>query len=207
MFQCTTPPLSHENGVGPRTGPKGVLADFDRFQSRGLADKIATNLETLRIANRFSLGNPSNSKKEESDEETLETIRKRRIEQLKRVAKGRITELSGKLEFLAATENNVGSLSFIHIYNDGDDASITLNTALLEISAYLKNAQFFKIKSGLLGTSKRFTQEALPVLQIYSNDVLLGNFIRISGQLGEDFNSNDLINFLERHEIPLQKTE
>ncbi|KAL3114231.1 hypothetical protein niasHT_014075 [Heterodera trifolii] len=198
----------------PRTGPKGVLADFERFRQENLTRAALDEAKFLQVANRFSLSHkPTTDGTESGDEDELERIRSRRVEQLKNLARGRIVEVPSRLDFLSLIENEScnGALLFIHIYSDGHEQSNQLNDALLELAGRLggaarptKAVKFYKVQAKVLGTSENFTLNALPTLQVYSDEQLIGNFIRMSAELGDDYDGAELYKFLRGHGIPLK---
>uniref|UniRef100_A0A915ESY5 GATOR complex protein NPRL3 n=1 Tax=Ditylenchus dipsaci TaxID=166011 RepID=A0A915ESY5_9BILA len=188
-----------------QTGPKAVLADYHTAQHQMKVKQRKAELEMIKEAKRFTLQNPSSSQKQSDssdDDEDLESIRRRRMQQLKSLSRGRILEIPDAEEFLSVIENNKSSsYLFIHIYRDGLDSCNTLNEALLELTSKFPRAKFFKVQAHLLGTSGFFTSNALPALQIYRNGDLIGNFVRITDHIGEDFSSAQLLRFLTSNDI------
>lgn len=59
------------------------------------------------------------------------------------------------------------------------------------------NSKFLKILQRINSDNLKLFQNktALPTLQIYENEDLVGNFVRITDTLGEDFDSRDLKRF------------
>jgi len=210
------PTISADGGATPRTGPKGVLADYERHRQKQRVQTDANVERLLDVANRFSLTHkPSDAKDEAEKEEEaeLERIRERRFAQMKSMARGRIMEVPSRFEFLSLIENESrdGTLLFIHIYSDGLEQSMQLNEALLEIAGILceerrqmSRARFYKVQTKVLGTSQKFERDGLPALQVYRDEQLIGNFIRLSAELGDDYDGADLYKFLKRNGIPLE---
>ncbi|KAL7072119.1 hypothetical protein ACQ4LE_008342 [Meloidogyne hapla] len=189
-----------------RTGPKGVLTDHELFKKEKFIEQRAKEAALLKEATRFTLENPPNRFEEEDEEELeLKRIRERRVEQLKSRAKGQILKISDRFEFLDLIEQqSPDNYLFILIHLDGNERCEHLNSALLELSGILNNQEkmkFYKIESIVLGTSNKFTKEALPVLQIYKAGQLIGNFICLDKEMGEDYDGQDLLNFLKRNGI------
>ncbi|KAL3086640.1 hypothetical protein niasHT_037766 [Heterodera trifolii] len=118
------------------------------------------------------------------------------------MAKGRILEVPSRLDFLSLIENDScnSSLLFIHIYSDGHEQSNQLNEALLELAGRAGESAWYQHQFGLGKT----TLNALPTLQVYSDEQLIGNFIRMSAELGDDYDGAELYKFLRRHGIPLE---
>jgi len=203
---------SHLNGdlptsartVGPKTGPKGVLADFRLQQG---ADKIAAAIAEERMlqqAQRFALSSTSYLESDEDDNE-LEEIRKRRLQRIKDMNSAKIIEVTEKRQFLNIIEATAGGTrAIVHLYRDDVEGSKTLNDALLDIAAHSSNCLFYKIRPSALGMSARFNDNALPTLQVYENEELIGNFVRLTDTLGEDFDGSDLRRFLAERDITFE---
>ncbi|CAK5050305.1 unnamed protein product [Meloidogyne enterolobii] len=161
----------------------------------------------LKEATRFTLENPPNRQEEEDEEEEIELkrIRERRVEQLKSRAKGQVVKISDRFEFLNLIEQQSPDIFlFILIHLEGNERCEHLNFALLELSGILNNQEkmkFYKIESIVLGTTNKFTKEALPVLQIYKAGQLIGNFICLDKEMNEDYDGQDLLKFLKRNGI------
>uniref|UniRef100_A0A183BJK5 Phosducin domain-containing protein n=1 Tax=Globodera pallida TaxID=36090 RepID=A0A183BJK5_GLOPA len=187
----------------PRTGPKGVLADYERFQREKSARAVLDEAKFLEAANRFSLTQkPTDAAGDGEPEDELEHIRNRRVTRLKNMARGRILEVPSRLEFLSLIENESCHGALLCEQSD------QLNDALLELAGRLGSrpatARFYKVQARVLGTSENFVLNALPALQVYRSEQLIGNFIRLSDDLGEDYDGNELHTFLRGHGIPLE---
>uniref|UniRef100_A0A914L8J1 Phosducin thioredoxin-like domain-containing protein n=1 Tax=Meloidogyne incognita TaxID=6306 RepID=A0A914L8J1_MELIC len=190
-----------------RTGPKGVLADYQLSEQEKFIEQRAKEAALLKEATRFTLKNPPNRQEEEDKEEEIELkrIRERRVEQLKSRAKGQVVKISDRFEFLNLIEQQSPDVFlFILIHLEGNERCEHLNFALLELSGISNNQEkmkFYKIESIVLGTTNKFTKEALPVLQIYKAGQLIGNFICLDKEMNEDYDGQDLSKFLKRNGI------
>ncbi|CAK5085350.1 unnamed protein product [Meloidogyne enterolobii] len=190
-----------------RTGPKGVLADYQLSEQEKFIEQRAKEAALLKEATRFTLENPPNRQEEDDEEEEIELkrIRERRVEQLKSRAKGQVVKISDRFEFLNLIEQqSPDAFLFILIHLERNERCEHLNFALLELSGILNNQEkmkFYKIESIVLGTTNKFTKEALPVLQIYKAGQLIGNFICLDKEMNEDYDGQDLFKFLKRNGI------
>ncbi|KAI1715395.1 phosducin domain-containing protein [Ditylenchus destructor] len=193
-------------GQGSNTGPKAVLADYAQHQQQTKYKEEMADIELIKQAKRFTLDhNPLDEKQpSDDDDDELAQIRRQRMEQLKYVSRGRIVEIPNSEEFLSLVEKPGRDWVVIHIYRDGLESCNVLNEALLEMAAKAKNARFYKVQANILGTSNFFAENALPTLQIYRGGKLVGNFVRITDSLGEDFTSNHLNKFLLSSDIDLE---
>ncbi|KAI6228430.1 Phosducin domain-containing protein [Aphelenchoides besseyi] len=192
----------------PQTGAKGVLAEYRQQQFMAkLATKEAKR-QLVREAERFvlSTSQPEEQNSEENDEEDeLEAIRRRRLEQMQNRNSAKITEIEDKGEFLNLIESTKnGKRVLFHIYRNDLEVTETLNEALLDMAANSINCGFYKIQPKVLDMSSRFNKTASPTIQIYENEELIGNFVRITDTLGEDFDSRDLRRFLAENDITFE---
>lgn len=87
----------------------------------------------------------------------------------------------------------------VHIYEDKVDACRTMNRCLRQLCKLYKNVKFCAIISTRAGMSNRFKLGGVPALLIYKAGQLVGNFIRLSDDLGNDFDSEDIQNYLVEH--------
>jgi len=191
--------------VGPKTGPKGVLADY-RLQKD--ADKVAAAIAEERMvqqAQRFALSSTACLESSDEDDDELLEIRKRRLQHIKDMNSAKIIEITEKRQFLNIIEATAsGTRAVIHLYGDNVEGSKTLNDALLDIAAHSSNCVFYKVRPSALGMSTRFNDNALPTLQVYENEDLIGNFVRLTDTLGEDFDGSDLRRFLSDRDITFE---
>uniref|UniRef100_F1L8F7 Phosducin-like protein n=2 Tax=Ascaris suum TaxID=6253 RepID=F1L8F7_ASCSU len=182
------------------TGPKGVLEDWRSFHNEQKQQQKAKFQEMIAEAKRGML-----SGNEEGVDEELQRIREERLQQLKdRVAsKGKVTEMETKEQFLSAIEKCRNALLLIHIYEEAVDGCVTMNSVLCSVAAKYPQVKLARVKSSVLKTSATFSSNALPTLQVYYNDALVGNFVRITDHLGEDFTTSQVVAFLYEHDIDL----
>ena len=65
--------------------------------------------------------------------------------------------------------------------------------------------KFCQIKATEARLSTSFLEQGLPALLAYKNNTLLGNFIRVSDTLGNDFYANDVASFLKSYGVLPEK--
>uniref|UniRef100_A0A0N4TDG6 Phosducin domain-containing protein n=1 Tax=Brugia pahangi TaxID=6280 RepID=A0A0N4TDG6_BRUPA len=118
-----------------------------------------------------------------------------------------IDELTEKEQFLCYIESNRDKWVLIHIYDDDNEACITLNKVFNTLAIRYPHLRLAKVLPLTIGMSQQFKMNALPTLQVYRNESLLGNFVRITDQLGEKFTVDQLIRFLSENEIELGISE
>ncbi|KAL5014167.1 hypothetical protein ScPMuIL_008437 [Solemya velum] len=87
----------------------------------------------------------------------------------------------------------------VHIYEDGVAACEAMNGCLLCLAQEYPTVKFCKIRASEARLSMKFAATGVPALLIYKNGELIGNFIRLSDDLGDDFFATDLESFLQEH--------
>ncbi|KAG8447616.1 hypothetical protein GDO86_014936 [Hymenochirus boettgeri] len=151
--------------------------------------------------------NEYNTLNEKDDEDFLQQYRKQRIEEMKKQLHQqqlfqRVFNIGSKEEFLDTVDKECSyTLVIILIYEDDIPGAEAANGSIACLASEYPGVKFCNVKCSLLGTSAKFTKCALPALLIYKGGELIGNFVRITDQLGEDFFAVDLESFL--HECGL----
>lgn len=143
----------------------------------------------------------------EDDEDFLEQYRKQRIEEMKQqlchaqVYKQVFDIRSGE-EFLDTVDKEPkNTVVIVLIYEDDIPGAEAASGSVICLASEYPGVKFCRVKCSLLGTSSKFTQNALPALLVYKSGELVGNFVRMTDQLGDDFFAVDLEAFL--HECSL----
>ncbi|XP_010221314.1 PREDICTED: roquin-2 isoform X2 [Tinamus guttatus] len=140
---------------------------------------------------------------DEDDEEFLQRYRKQRMEEMRQQLHSgqqfkQVFEITSGEAFLDTVDKeHKTTLIMIHIYEDDIPGTESLNGCMICLAAEYPTVKFCRVKSSLIGASARFTNNALPALLIYKAGELIGNFVRITDQLGEDFFAVDLEAFLQ----------
>ncbi|KAI6218175.1 Phosducin domain-containing protein [Aphelenchoides fujianensis] len=213
--QQDAPDLSREQQAprgsqqsGPQTGAKGVLAEYRREQHAARFAAKAAEQRLIEEAERFALSSSQAAEQkpeDDNEEDELEAIRRRRLEQMQVRNAARIVEIEKKQEFLDAIEATKGGRrAFIHIYRNDLEVTETLNEALMDMAAQCTGCSFFKVQPKVLDMSSRFNKSALPTVQVYENEELVGNFVRISDSIGDDFDARDLRRFFAQNGITFE---
>lgn len=52
-----------------------------------------------------------------------------------------------------------------------------------------------------VGVSKHFKKEGVPALLAYKNNQIIGNFVHVTDNLGDDFFTSDVESFLIEHSL------
>ncbi|KAI1904773.1 hypothetical protein AGOR_G00009140 [Albula goreensis] len=165
-----------------------------------------------KINGKMTLQEYNLLRQDEDDEDFLEQYRKQRIDEMRRqLYSGKrfeqVFELSSGEEFLDAVDKEEkGTLVMIHIYESELAACEAMAGCMLCLAQEYPLVKFCRVRSSVIGTSALFTGNALPALLVYKGGDLIGNFIRITDQLGEDFFAVDLEALLQEYGLLPDKT-
>ncbi|XP_063172221.1 phosducin-like protein [Candoia aspera] len=215
----------NSDGSAINTGPKGVINDWRRFKQLETEQRQEQCREMERLIKKLSMTCRSHLDEEkdkqqqlqlqeklndklaqhegDDDEEFLRRYREQRMEEMRRQLHPgqrfeQVSEILGGEAFLDTVDKgNKKAPVMVHIYEDDVPGSEALDGCMLCLAAEYPTVKFCRVRSSLIGTSSRFTSNALPALLVYKGGELIGNFIRITDQLGEDFFAADLEAFLQ----------
>lgn len=217
------------SGSSTNTGPKGVIKDWQRFKQ--LENERHTEKENEKLALMKKLAitaktvaeDAKQAEQEEIDAELEELLnddtillqfqQQRMREMLNRCGHqlksfGTVISLSTGDEFLNAIDNEDKTITIIvHIYENKLLACKTMNRCLDQLAQTYLNVKFCKIIGSVAGMSKNFKIGGIPALLVYKAGGLIGNFVRLSDDLGGDeFFASDVESFLIEHAMLPDKT-
>lgn len=167
----------------------------DKQKQKDLQDRINGKM-TMQEYNMMHEGD---------DEEFLAQYRKQRMDEMKQhFSSGKrfeqVYELTNGEEFLDTIDKEEkGTVVVVHIYEEDLAGCESMNGCLLCLAGEYPLVKFCKVLSSLIGASARFTGNALPALLVYKGGDLIGNFVRITDQLGDDFFAVDVEAFLREY--------
>ena len=197
------------SGSGANTGPKGVIRDREHYkelreqeeawishQQRGKSQK-----QPAPIQNRWD----ENELLELESDQFLQQYREKRLREMRAAAarSGQTAQRFGSLlhlsasTFIPAVDNEQPSVYVVvHISDDSVEACSAMNGCLTYLASEYTQAKFCCLPSSDAPVSCQFKSEGVPALLVYRGGELIGNFIRVSDQLGEDFYASELEKFL-----------
>lgn len=216
VAKAEPPPVNSWNGSASNTGPKGVLEDWRRFKQLEAENRAELEKERIALAKKLTLSvkpdrEAMQDKQIEEIEEELEELidedflmeyQKKRMQelmtQLQKAPKfGTVITLEKKDHFLIAIDKEDPKVTVvIHIYNKSSHACETMNGCLEILAADYPAIKFCKISAGITGLSRHFRVEGVPALLIYKAGQVIGNFVQLSTELGNDFFATDVERFL-----------
>jgi predicted RecB family endonuclease len=213
-------------GSSANTGPKGVIKDWQRFKQLETEKRNEQERERVELMKKLSLSartTAEDDKAKEQDEFDAELAELMNDDFLLQYQKQRMTEMlamAGRLprfgnvvalssgdDFLNAVDKeHKGITVIIHIYEDRNSNCAMMNECLKTLATEYVMVKFCKIKSSVAGMSKKFKTTGLPALLIYKNGQVIGNFVRMADELGNQFYASDVESFLIEHSLLPDKT-
>lgn len=142
---------------------------------------------------------------EEDDEDFLQHYRMQRIEEMRRqLCSGKrfaqVYELASGEDFLEALDKeDKSTLVMIHIYEPDIPGCESMSGSLMCLAQEYPLVKFCSVRSSAISTSALFRDSALPALLVYKGGDLIGNFVRVTDQLGEDFFAVDVEALLQEY--------
>jgi hypothetical protein len=218
---CSTTNSSTWTGSSANTGPKGVIKDWQRFKQLENEKRNEQERERVELMKKLSLSartSAEDDKAKEQDELDSEMAELMSDDFLLQYQKQRMAEmlaLSGRLpkfgslmplnsgeEFLHAVDKENKSITIIiHIYEDRNSACKMMDGCLASLATEYIMVKFCRIKSSVAGMSKKFKTTGVPALLIYKGGQVIGNFVRMSDELGNEFYPSDVEGFLIEHSL------
>ncbi|KAK5968789.1 hypothetical protein GCK32_002735 [Trichostrongylus colubriformis] len=194
-------------GPSTNTGAKGVLNEYAAYKEQATRVREAKDREVLRQARKGMLQGSylereEAQKSDRDEEESLESIRERRLLEMRKAAAGRMLEIVSKEQFTKAIDT-CESLLCVLIYEPEDEMCDKMTHVCKVLAADYPRVRFMRARSTLLEMSKAFTEQALPTLQVYYNGNLVGNFIKVHSLLGGEIDVTSTRKFLRRQHINL----
>ena len=220
--QATLPEPEPWSGSSTNTGPKGVIKDWQRFKQLETEKRAEQEREKLELIKKLSLTCQSaldeekeKAKAQELDPDLQELLEdgflqqyqeKRMKEMLAQYSAlptfGRLITLKDSGEFLEAIDKEHKAVTIVvHIYENKIPGCEAMNGCLSCLSQEFPNVKFCRIFSSVAGMSKRFKAGGVPALLIYKGGQLIGNFVRITDDLGSDFFAEEVESFLTEHGV------
>ncbi|XP_063976358.1 phosducin-like protein [Diachasmimorpha longicaudata] len=211
--------LDQWDGTSSNTGPKGVIRDWQRFKQLEAEKRKEQERERVELMKKLTLTCRSNldddkDKLQENDPELAELLeddflleyqRQRMKEMLAQATKlrfGELINLANGDDFLKAIDDEDKAVTVVvHIYEKKVPGCEAMNGCLITLAEEYSYVKFCKILGSAAGLSKHFKKSGVPALLIYKNGQVIGNFVRVTENLGTDFYASDVEGFLLEHGI------
>ncbi|XP_075869971.1 phosducin-like protein isoform X2 [Nelusetta ayraudi] len=223
------------DGSAVNTGPKGVINDFRKYKQMKVEQKQEQKREMERLIKKLSmtcrsdldLEKDEEKKKQlqekikdkvrlqthddDDDEAFLQQYRMQRMEEMKRhhytVKRfAQVFELNDGQDFLDALDKeDRHTIVIIHIYEPDVPGCEAMRGSLLCLAQEYTRIKFCSVRSSCISTSELFRDSALPALLVYQGGDMVGNFVRLTDQLGDDFFAVDVEVLLQEHGLLTDK--
>lgn len=210
------PPINSWSGSASNTGPKGVLEDWRRFKQLEAENRRELERERVALAKKLTLSvKPEREEKEDKDHEILEDelnelldedflqrYQKQRMQelmaQMKKTPKfGKVLTLKTQDDFLYCIDKEDPKVAvLIHIYNNNSKACRTMDGCLNILASDYPEMKFCRIAVDITGLSRHFRIDGVPAILVYKNGQIIGNFVQLVTELGDDFYATDVERFL-----------
>lgn len=216
------PPLNPpERGCSTNTGPKGVIKDWQQYKQIEAEQRAEREKERIALIQKLSFTCRSDLDKEKEEDPELSDLledpflmeysKKKMEEMLGKISKmpkfGIVHTLSTGQEFLDAIDKeNKGVTVIVHIYDEKVIDCKNLNICFNELCKEYTEVKFCKLSASNAGVSKHFKVSGVPALLVYKNGTLVGNFVKVSEELGCEFSVNDVENFLIENGMLIDKS-
>lgn len=203
------------------TGPKGVLKDWQRYQQLQSEKREEQERERLELIKKLSLTCKSEPEQQqtkaraveqemvatqdEDDDGFLREYMRRRMEEMMaqistRPTFGQLVRLEDGQAFLDAVDREKSGVTVIvHIYAQGIPGCEAMNGCLQCLAEEYPQVKFCIVEASAAGMSRHFERKGVPALLVYKNGGLIGNFVRLTDEFGDDFFAVDIESFLVEH--------
>lgn len=212
------PEVGKWEGSSTNTGPKGVIKDWQRYKQLKNEQREESERERIELVKKLTMTVQSaldeeREKAEEEDpelaellkDEFLESYQKQRMKEMLEKSQhklkfGQIVHLNNGDDFLQAIdEENKAVTVIIHISEDRIEACRTMNVCLKDLCKIYPEVKFCTILGSNAGLSKHFKVNGVPALLVYKAGQMVGNFVKLADELGNDFSAEDVQGYLVEH--------
>ncbi|XP_066151148.1 phosducin-like protein [Euwallacea fornicatus] len=212
------PDVNKWEGASTNTGPKGVIEDWRKFKQLENEKRAESEKERIELAKKLTMTVQTalDEEKEKSALEDPELAELYNDEFLLKYQKHRIQEMLhqtnlqkkfGNLYFLRDTQEFLNAVDkeektvtvVIHIYEEHVEACRTMNQCLKQLSKIYNSVKFCAISASQVGVSRAFKVEGVPALLVYKAGNIIGNFVKLSNEIGNQFEIEDVQGYLVEH--------
>lgn len=212
-------------GTSTNTGPKGVIKDWQRYKQLETEKREGDEKERIELAKKLTLTVQSALDEEKEkiaeddpeladllNDEFLLTYQKKRMEEMMLRSQhskkfGQVIHLKEADDFLNAIDNEDKAVTVvIHIFEENVEACRTMNTCLNDLCKLYENVKFCTLLGSKAGLTRNFKVNGVPALLVYKNGQLVGNFVKLADDLGNDFYPEDVQGYLVEHGVLEDKT-
>ncbi|CAL1277066.1 unnamed protein product [Larinioides sclopetarius] len=212
--------LNQWEGSSTNTGPKGVLKDWQRYKQLESERREEQEAERLALIKKLSLTcqsakdeEKSRQEQEELDAELKELLDDKILEEFKHIHMqqmmekhckqshfGTVFQIQSGQEYLDAVDQaDKTTAVVIYIYSGSEKSCKLMYHCFEELAVEYPEVKFCCVEVSVAGLSRHFERRGVPAILIYKNGSLVGNFIRVTDELGDEFVTSDVENYLLEH--------
>ncbi|CAF0951996.1 unnamed protein product [Brachionus calyciflorus] len=220
---------TRSGGPATNTGPKGVIQDWQRYKQLQNEKNQEAKNEREKILKRLAITCKSDDIDKEMEKEKLEKQKenddldnldddgffeeylKKKLEEMQSKVLtlpkfGKVIELTDE-KFISEIDNENEKVTIIvHIYDTKVNECNIMNDCLETIAKDYSIVKICKIRSSAINLSDKFRKYGCPALLIYKNKEMIGNFVKMNDEFGDEFCASDVENFLiEQGFLPSQE--
>ncbi|KAJ2944130.1 hypothetical protein O0L34_g18099 [Tuta absoluta] len=212
----TPAPVNSWSGTATNTGPKGVIEDWRRFKQLEAENRREQERERVALAKKLTMA-AKTEREDAKDKEIAELeeelgelmnddfllqYQKKRMQELMEALQktpkfGKLITLKSQEEFLNAIDKEDQKVAvIIHIFNERKRACETMDGCLNILATDYPTVKFCRIAADITGLSRHFRVDGVPALLVYKGGQIIGNFVQLVTELGNDFYATDVERFL-----------
>lgn len=202
------------NGLSRNTGPKGVIEDWQKYKLLQCQRQEENEKQQLELCKKLAMNCKPDSELEDGEsEQFLLEYRKRRMQEMisqygnKNLTFGHVVDIKSPNDFLKMVdEEHETTTIVVHVYDNNNSACKKINDILVILAEQYRDVKFCKVLTSSAGLSLHFKISGTPAFLVYKNKQIIGNFIRITDEFGDEFSESDIENFFIENGMLNDKT-
>lgn len=216
------PEIKKYEGTCTNTGVKGVINDWREYKKLETEKKEEQEQERKKLLKKLSMtcrSHLDDEKEKEKDQRFQEEIekeleeledefireyRRKRIEEMRKQINnipkfGRVYDVVADNFVDNIDKENPTVTIIVHVFGHKVDACEAMDGCIQCLSQEYPSIKFCRISAKDAKLSRKFATEGVPALLIYKAGEMIGNFIALGKEFGEDFFATDIESFLQEH--------
>lgn len=140
------------------------------------------------------------------DADFFKAYREKRLQELKDPSKGaqnarryygNLFEIRGDKYADVIDNAPKDVIVIIHIYDEFLSECRLLNKVLTQLAKRYPSVKFCRVQAFQVQVSEKFKKDGLPAVLVYKNGNIMGNFLKVTDELGKEFVVEDVETFLQ----------